>query len=63
MFKVEKIIDEDLKTSITLEIMNSLPKWFSAPEDILKKSVAHRNMPFFAAFDGRKVIGFVPLKV
>lgn len=63
MFKVEEIIDKDLKTSITLEIMNSLPKWFSPPEDILKKSVAHRDMPFFAAFDGTKVIGFVALKV
>jgi len=63
MFKVEKIADKDLKTNITLEIMNSLPKWFSPPEDILKKSVAHRDMPFFAAFDGSKVIGFVALKV
>lgn len=63
MFKVEKIIDKDLKTSITREVMNSLPKWFSPPEDILKKSVAHRDMPFFAAFDGTKVIGFVALKV
>ncbi|WP_297430097.1 GNAT family N-acetyltransferase [Clostridium sp.] len=63
MFKVEKIIDKDLKTSITREVMNSLPKWFSPPEDILKKSVVHRDMPFFAAFDGTKVIGFVALKV
>ncbi len=63
MLKVEKIIDKDLKTSITLEVMNSLPKWFSPPEDILKKSVAHRDMPFFAAFDGTKVIGFAALKV
>lgn len=46
MFKVEKIVDKDLKTSITLQIMNSLPKWFSPPEDILKKSVHHRDMPF-----------------
>jgi GNAT superfamily N-acetyltransferase len=63
MFKVDKIIDKDLKTSITLEIMNSLPKWFSPPEDISKKSVVHRDMPFFAAFDGTKVIGFAALKI
>lgn len=63
MFKVEKITDKDLKTSITLEIMNSLPKWFNPPQDILKKSIEHRNMPFFAAFDGTKVIGFVTLKI
>lgn len=63
MFKVEEVMDKDLKTSITLEIMNSLPKWFSPPEDILRKSVHHKEMPFFAAFDGEKVIGFVALKV
>ena len=63
MFKVEKINDKDLKTSITLEIMNSLRKCFNPPEDIIKKSVEHRNMPFFAAYDGTKVIGFVALKI
>lgn len=46
MFKVEEVMDKDLKTSITLEIMNSLPKWFSPPEDILRKSVHHKEMPF-----------------
>ncbi|MGI6707128.1 MAG: GNAT family N-acetyltransferase [Clostridia bacterium] len=63
MFRVEKIIDKKLKTNITLDIMHSLPKWFSPPEDIMKKSVAHRDIPFFAAFDGKKAIGFVALKV
>lgn len=63
MFEIAEITDKDLKTNITLEIMNSLPKWFSPPEDILKKSVAHRDMPFFAAFDETKVVGFVALKV
>lgn len=29
-------MDKELKTSITLKIMNSLPKWFSPPEDIRK---------------------------
>lgn len=63
MFKVEKIIDKDLKTSNTLKVMNSLPKWFSPPEDIVKKSILHREMPFFAAFDESNVIGFIALKV
>ena len=61
--KVTRIIDKDLKTNITLEIMNSLPTWFSPPEDIAKKSIMHREMPFFAAFDRNKVIGFLALKV
>lgn len=56
-------MDKELKTSITLKIMNSLPKWFSPPEDIRKKSVLHREMPFFAAFDENQVIGVIVLKV
>ncbi len=59
---VDKIDDKDLKTSITLEVMNSLPLWFSPPEDIVKKSIDHRGMVFFAAFDGNKAIGFFALK-
>jgi len=56
-------MDKELKTSITLKIMNSLPKWFSPPEDIRKKSVLHREMPFFAAFHENQVIGFIVLKI
>lgn len=63
MFRVEKILDEDLKTNITLEIMTSLPNWFNPPEDIKRKSIEHRKMPFFAVYEGAKVIGFVALKI
>ena len=62
-FRVEEISDKDLKSGITLEVMNSLLKWFSPPEGIQKKSLEHRDMPFFAALDGTKVIGFVAVKV
>lgn len=63
MFKIVEIIDKNLKASIILEIMNKLPKWFSPPEDNLKKLVTHKDMLFFAVFDGVKAIGFVDLKV
>ncbi|HOQ07382.1 MAG TPA: GNAT family N-acetyltransferase [Clostridiales bacterium] len=63
MFTVREITDSDLKTNVTLEIMNSLPKWFSPPEDIVRKSLLHREMPFFAAFDGDRAVGFIALKV
>ena len=63
MINIRRIIEKDLITSITLDIMNSLPKWFSPPDDIVRKSVSHRDMPFFAAFDDTKVIGFIALKV
>jgi hypothetical protein len=51
------------KTAITLKIMRSLPAWFSPPEDIDKKSIIHREYPFFAAYDGAEPIGFVAIKI
>ncbi len=42
--------------------MNALSLWFSPIEDIQKKSMTHRDYPFFAAFDRENVVGFVALK-
>ncbi len=63
LIKIKKIVDKGLITSITLKIMNALPKWFSPPEDIKNKSIEHRDMLFFGVFDKSKVIGFIALKV
>jgi|AGTN01.1.fsa_nt_gi Acetyltransferases len=63
MVTINKIADKDEKTSITLEIMNALPEWFSPPEDIARKAVIHRDYPFFAAMDGGAAIGFITLKL
>lgn len=60
--EIRKVIIQDEKARITLEIMNALPEWFSPPEDIVNKSQIHREYPFFAAYDGDKVIGFVALR-
>lgn len=43
--------------------MHSLPEWFSPPEDIDKKSLIHRDFPFFAAYDEDRPIGFAALKI
>jgi hypothetical protein len=37
--------------------------WFSPPEDIEKKTVIHREYPFFAAYDEDEPIGFAALKI
>ncbi len=63
MITIKSVEDLDEKTRITLEIMNALPEWFSPPEDIVNKSVIHREYPFIAAFDGDRAIGFVAIKV
>ncbi len=63
MIEIRNVENKNEKTSITLEIMNALPEWFSPPEDILNKSVLHRDYPFIAAYDHSKAVGFAALKV
>lgn len=63
MITIKEINNAEKKTQITLEIMNALPEWFSPPEDIVKKSVIHREFPFIAAFDDDKAIGFAAIKI
>ena len=63
MIEIKKLENADEKTRVTLEIMNALPEWFSPPEDIVNKSVIHREYPFFAAYDGENVLGFIALKI
>ena len=63
MITIKTVENKDEKTRITLEVMNALPEWFSPPEDIVNKSVIHREYPFIAAFDGSKAVGFAVLKI
>jgi len=63
MILIKEITNPDIKTEITLCIMNALPTWFSPPEDIENKAIIHRTYPFFAVFDDDRVIGFLALKI
>ena len=63
MITVKQVENADEKTRVTLKIMNALPEWFSPPEDIVNKSVIHREYPFFVAYDGDKAIGFAAIKI
>jgi ribosomal protein S18 acetylase RimI-like enzyme len=60
---IKQVEQPDEKTTITLKVMHSLLAWFSPPEDIEKKSIIHRDYPFFAAYDENEPIGFVALKI
>lgn len=63
MITIKQVENADEKTRVTLAVMNALPEWFSPPEDIVNKSVIHREYPFFVAYDGDTAIGFVALKM
>lgn len=60
---IKTIKNPDEKTRVTLEVMNALPEWFSPPEDIINKSIIHREYPFIAAYDGDRAVGFAALKI
>lgn len=64
-FYIKKVTDKDEITQITLDIMNALPKWFSPPEDIIRKSKIHRDFDFWAAYnsDTHEPIGFITYKI
>ena len=63
MVTIKKLNNANKKAKITLEIMSALPECFSPPENIVNKSSIHKEYPFFAAYDGDRVIGFVALKI
>ena len=63
MITIKMVEQPDEKSAITRNIMHSLPKWFSPPEDIEKKAEIHRDYPFFAAYDENALVGFVALKI
>ena len=63
MAVVNEIYDKDIKQEISLKIMHAIPKWFNPPEDIDKKSIVHRDYPFFAVYDNDSAVGFLTLKI
>lgn len=63
MIILEETVDKDEKTNVSLKVMHNIPKWFNPPEDIDKKSIIHREYPFFAAYDNQNPIGFLTLKI
>ena len=59
---VKEIYDKHLKEVIATKVLHDLPEWFGIPEytkDYIQKSI---DMPFFAAYEGDEVVGFVTLK-
>ena len=60
--KTRQIVEGTEKQQITRSILEALPDWFGVPESregYIKESV---DLPFFAAFDGSRPIGFLCLK-
>ena len=57
-----QIHDDVQKNNISRQILEALPDWFGLPESREEYIADSQNKPFFAAWDGEKVVGFLYLK-
>ena len=63
MIEVYEIFEPDTKSRMCNEILRALPSWFGIEASIVDYVERVRLMPFFAAFDDDKEVGFVALKI
>ena len=56
-----QITDSEEKQSICQDILTNLPDWFGIPESIAEYSEKSKEMPFWAALDEGKPVGFLVL--
>ena len=62
MIKIMEITDSDTKSGICNCVLRALPEWFGIEASIIDYVKHVEDMPFYAAFDEDKTIGFVALK-
>ena len=61
-YMIKEINDQSIKEEIATLILNDLEEWFGMPEYTKEYIENSKNMPFFAAYDKDKAIGFIVLK-
>ncbi len=59
---IGRITDETRKERIAREILSALPDWFGIPESTRAYIEASRELPFWAAFEDGKAVGFLTLQ-
>ena len=60
---IKEILNETEKSEICNKILNALPDWFGIPESVADYVAGVKGMPFYATFDGGKIVGFVAIKI
>lgn len=63
MTEIREIFDQDEKSTICDDILRALPSWFGIEAGIIDYVRQVRTMPFYAAFDSGRAVGFVAIKV
>ena len=63
MFSIQQVEMPEQKSDICDSILHALPNWFGVEHSIIDYVDKVKSMPFWAAFDDEKPIGFVALKI
>jgi GNAT superfamily N-acetyltransferase len=63
MFEIKQVNIPEIKACICNTILRALPSWFGVEASIIDYVDKTQSMPFWAAYDGEKPIGFVALKI
>ncbi|MCL2673875.1 MAG: GNAT family N-acetyltransferase [Defluviitaleaceae bacterium] len=61
--KIVEIFSSEEKADICNATLRALPGWFGIESGVVGYVEQVRTMPFYAAFDGDKPVGFVAVKV
>ncbi len=59
---IKEIHDKQEKIKISTSILKSLPDWFGIPESTQEYIKVSSKLPFFAAMDESKPVGFISIK-
>lgn len=59
---IKTITDKDIKQGITRLILEQLPDWFAVRESREQYIKQSADLPFFAAYEDDKPVGFISLK-
>ncbi len=63
MYRYEQIEDQDLKTSITNNILRKLPDWFGIEKSIIEYAEGTKDKIFYAAYDKDDILGLLSIEL
>lgn len=63
MCLIKEIQDKEEKAGITDSVLRQLPEWFGIEEAILEYVEGARNTDFYAAYEGKQVVGFISIRI
>jgi len=62
MIEIRVVSNADEKSNICNIVLRALPNWFGIEESIVDYVQQVHDLPFYAAFDDKKAVGFVAIK-